>query len=860
MFAWGSVSVSSAAEVSVDAQPSSDGSGVGTPAVGRDAVTTRFEDHCFDCHGYGESEGGFSFEQLAEGRYGDQTLAKWEAVWHNLRSETMPPADYDRPDPQVRTDLLRWIQNDVFRLDASDIDPGKVVLRRLNRNEYRRTVRDLTDVDLDVRELLPADNTGYGFDTIGEVLTLSPVVLERYIEAASEVVRKAIPADGPSHAEHRLDGWNWYRNRPFGDKLQKALPFEKDQRLWQSVRVPEQGRYRFVLRWTLDNGWVETEQAADVTVSMMHPDASEPLKDDASLRKASDDEIDQWALSGKRILETEAKFEGGSAGVRTIELDLQPGTHWFFIDMRPTNRDTKAKREGEDDARYGFYPNETKLVGPLRDDALEYTSKQRKILFNGPPSPTETKGDLRKRAREVLQRFATHAYRRPVDDRTLDRLTDVVMSVVAQKGRYEVGVAEAVKLVLVSPRFLYRIEVARDEPLDRSDVGNCAVPVDDYTLASRLSYLLWGTMPDITLMEIAGKGELHDRLDEQIDRMIDQHWRLRDGIEDFVGQWLQVRNVDQAEPDPRAVLRTRDRREAYRVFNYKVQRAMKEETYEMFKYLVTNDRPVHELLNADYTFLNEPLAEFYGIDGVDGSDMRKVELPKDSHRRGILTHGSVLLLTSNPTRTSPVKRGLFVLENLLGSPSPPAPPDVPELEDSAKGDLENASLRAILERHRSDPACASCHSRMDPLGLALENFNALGQFRKEAFPPSEKWWQDKDAKKVPVDAAGTLMTGESFSSVSELADVLANQRRDDFYRCLTEKWLTFALGRGMTYRDVTTIDRIVDELKAGDGRTRTLIKAMVRSVPMTHMRRSDDETMNDPKANLAMSSLQQDAE
>ena len=842
------------------AEPSAEPAGDRRSLVDAATVTTRFEDHCFDCHGYGESEGGFSFEQLADGKYGDQTLAKWEAVWHNVRSETMPPADYDRPSPQVRRELLDSIQNDVFRLDDSDIDPGKVVLRRLNRNEYRRTVRDLTDVDLDVRELLPADNTGYGFDTIGEVLTLSPVVLERYIEAASEIVRKAIPEHGPSHAEHRLDGWNWYRNRPFGDKLQKALPFEKDQRLWQSVRVPQDGRYRFVLRWTLDNGWVETEQAADITVSMMQPNASESMKDDEALRKASDDEIDVWASSGDEILKTEAKFEGGQPSVRTAELDLRKGTHWFFIDMRPTNRNPKAKRDGEDDALYGFYPNESKLVGPLRDDALEYTSKQRKILFNGPPSPGESMDELRKRAREVLRRFGTAAYRRPIDDPTLDRLTDVVMRVVEEKGRYEIGIAEAVKLVLVSPRFLYRIEVPRESSSSPSDGVASSVPVDDYTLASRLSYLLWGTMPDITLMELAGKGELHDRLDEQIDRMIEQHWRLQDGVEDFVGQWLQVRNVDQAEPDPRAVLRTRDRREASRVFNYKVQRAMKEETYAMFKHLVTQDRPVHELLNADYTFLNEPLAEFYGIDGVDGSEMRKVDLPKDSHRRGVLTHGSVLLLTSNPTRTSPVKRGLFVLENLLGSPSPPAPPDVPELEDSAKGDLENASLRAILERHRADPACASCHSRMDPLGLALENFNALGQYREAAFPPSEKWWHDKDAEKVAVDAGGTLMTGESFSSVSELADILANERRDDFYRCLTEKWLTFALGRGMTYRDVTTIDRIVDELKAGDGRTRTLIKAMVRSVPMTHMRRPDVPPQSDSEANLAMSSSQQGVE
>lgn len=640
----------------------------------------RFEDHCFGCHGDGGEEGGFSFDQLAAGDYGDQTIHKWETVWENIRAETMPPSDEQQPDAAQRAAWVDWIQADVFRLDKSRIDPGKVVLRRLNRAEYGETVRQLTDVDAKVDDLFPADDTGYGFDTIGEVLHISPVLLEKYLAAAEQIVADAIPTDGPT-------------------------------------------------------------------------DGDAP----------------------------------------------------------------KYKRGG-------------------------------KILYNGPPPADAEEVLLDEMTGQVIRRFATRAFRRPIDDPTVDRLCDIARQTRQIPGnRYEHGIAAAAKLVLASPRFLFRVE--KPLPADQlarvpdgfptSPLGE---PIDDFSLATRLSYFLWGGPPDEALMDVAQRGELRENLGAEIDRMIKQDWRLRVGVGNFVGQWLKTRDVHAVSIDVRRVLAFRGDDSD---FPWQVREAMKRETETMFRFMIEENRPAHELLNADYSFLNDRLAKFYGIDGVNGNEMQKVDLPADSHRRGILTHGSVLLVTSNPTRTSPVKRGLFILENLLGTPAPPAPPNVPSLEDSQSGEMKDASLRQVLEQHRRDPACASCHQRMDPLGLALENYNAIGQYRDmELGMPG---WRGRDPEPdKPIDPKGVLMTGEKFESVVELADILANERRDDFYRCLTEKMLVFALGRGLTYSDATTVDKIVAEVKADDGKMRTLIGAIVRSVPFTHQPKPESVASRTP--------------
>ena len=387
----------------------------------------------------------------------------------------------------------------------------------------------------------------------------------------------------------------------------------------------------------------------------------------------------------------------------------------------------------------------------------------------------------------------------------------------APKAKFEDGIAHAATAILASPRFLFRAET-QPEP----DNPGKIVPLDEYALASRLSYFLWSSLPDAELLELAEKRELRANLKEQVDRMLADPKATR-FVENFVGQWLQTRDVEGINIDPRRVLGIRDLSESFKVFGARQRRAMRLETEMLFSHLLKENRSSLELFTADYTFLNESLAKFYGIPDVKGEIMQRVSLPPDSHRGGVLTHGSLLVVTSNPTRTSPVKRGLFVLDNFLGTPAPPAPPNVPTLEEAKKGGKKNMTMRETMIIHREKALCASCHARMDPLGLALENFNAVGMYRAEE-------------NGQPIDTAGKLITGETFSTVGELSKILATSRREDFYRCITSKMLTFAIGRGTEYYDAPTIDRIVADLEKDGGKLRTVIHGIVNSAPFQKRR------------------------
>lgn len=799
-----------------------------SPLVTVDQLRQRFSAHCFDCHGDGEAQGGFNFETLADGGYGADTLRRWEAVWQNLRSETMPPADMDHPDPAERADWIAWIQNDIFRLSPDHIDPGQVVLRRLNRNEYRTSIKQLTGVDLNVQEILPADDTGYGFDTIGEVLSLSPVVLEKYIQAAQDVALQAIPLAGPSPPITNLPGWEWKVDHPEGDSFHQGLSFDRRRVVVHPVKIEQAGDYTIRIGTHLENAWTKTAQAADVRLYVL-----------SNVAKTTDEVLAQ--IDGDEPVSSgQIDFAGGADGGFEVTRHFEPGTVWLAVEFHPTSSDASAGQADAGPVNYQFSLRDSQLVGPLAPEHWQYTQQQSLILFNGAPPQQESSADRERRTEDVLRRFADRAFRRPIDQPTLDRLVTVASQLSDEPGkRYEDGIAQAVKLILVSPRFLYRTEQARDPELT-----GLAIPLDDYSLATRLSFFLWGTPPDDTLLQLASEGRLANELDSQIDRMLADEWKLRAGLSNFVGQWLQTRDVHEVAVDARHIMGIQSQGEADQKFDWQVRQSMREETERLFEYLITANEPAERLLNARYSFLNKRLAEFYGIPGVEHDDLRRVELPADSHRRGVLTHGSVLLVTSNPTRTSPVKRGLFVLENLLGTPAPPAPPNVPQLEASAEGvDMRTASLREILERHRRDEACASCHQRMDPLGLAMENFNAIGQYRQFDFPPRyDGWWKEDPVPTGPeIDGSGTLMTGESFSSVDELADILAVDRKLDFYRCLTEKWMTFAIGRGITYRDATVIDQIVSQVQADDGRMQTLLRGIVHSPAFTHTRGREEQ-------------------
>jgi hypothetical protein len=384
---------------------------------------------------------------------------------------------------------------------------------------------------------------------------------------------------------------------------------------------------------------------------------------------------------------------------------------------------------------------------------------------------------------------------------------------------FEQGIAQAMVAVLASPRFLFRIE--ESDPKTPKDAAFAYI--DEHALACRLSYLLWSSMPDEELLRLAERRELRANVKAQVHRML-KDARAGELSRNFAGQWLKARNVDHVPLNAPVILK-QEGSSAKVTLDTELRKAIRLETELFFDHIARTDRSVLELIDSDYSFLNEPLANFYGISGVEGKEMRKVSLPKGSPRGGVLTQASVLMVTSNPTRTSPVKRGLFVLDNFLGAPSPPPPPDleIPNLDQAAQKAKGEPTMRDLMAKHRSTPLCASCHARMDPIGLGLENFNALGMYR------------DKEHGQ-PIDTAGKLITGESFTNIRELKSILKDSRRRDFYFCLTEKFLTYALGRGPEYYDVETIDRIVEQLERDQGRFSTLLTGVIESAPFQKRR------------------------
>jgi len=463
-----------------------------------------------------------------------------------------------------------------------------------------------------------------------------------------------------------------------------------------------------------------------------------------------------------------------------------------------------------------------KVQGPLSEVHWTTPENYARFLPDG-PSPSEPAA-REAYAEKVLRSFATRAFRRPVEEVRLKQLVRIARETYTADGRsFEEGVGRAMMAVLASPRFLFRVE----EPEAKQAKGGVA-PVDDYALASRLSYFLWSTMPDDELMELAGRGALRTNLRAQVDRML-KDAKAQAFIKNFTGQWLQARDVESVPINARVVLGPNGpsamKNQQGRIeFDGTMRRLMRNETEMYFEHVIREDRSVLELVDSDYAFLNERLASFYGVPGVKGDSLRLVKLPADSVRGGIITQGTVLAVTSNPTRTSPVKRGLFILENILGTPPPPAPPNVPDLEESKeKFKGREPKLSEMLAVHRENKLCSSCHERMDPLGLAMENFNALGG------------WRDTDAGQ-PIEAAGQLVTGEKFADVREMKKVIARERATDVYRCLTEKLLMYALGRGLEYYDTQTVDAIVARLQQENGRMSVLLHGVVESVPFQKTR------------------------
>ena len=799
--------------------------------------------YCYDCHGDGMSKGKVAFDEF---KTHDELASKhdlWLAVLKNVRAGVMPPEKKPHPSAEEKKVLEQWIKKASFRIDPANPDPGRVTVRRLNRIEYRNTIRELLGIDFNTETEFPPDDSGHGFDNIGEVLTVSPMLLEKYITAAKSIVESTIPAVSRVVREEVINGkqFTGEANVDAGNGG-LALSYYKPATVKKTVRAEKPGKYQIVVDLS------ERERFVDGQF------------DYNKVRVL-------FKVDGQQRLSEEYLWQGGKTySLKVDEQWPEKTDHELSFEIVPLTPDEKQVRSRE--IRINFVT----LRGPLEKEHWGRPKNFDRYFSKDAPDGEAAR---RKYAAEILQKFADKAFRCPVDKTTVTRLAGLAESVYSQPGKsFETGIQQAMIAILASPRFLFREENIREV-----SPGQRYAEVDDYALASRLSYFLWSSMPDDELFKLAAKNELRANLKAQFQRMLADE-RSSQLVRNFTGQWLQARDIDgviidaravlgrEEEADPRSEklrerfreLRNRNeeelsaeekkelenvRRELFRnrrgpraELSGEIRQAMRRETEMLFAYIIKNDRPLTELLDSDYTFLNSRLARHYALPEVQGDEMRLVKLPEGSPRGGVLTHGTVLAVTSNPTRTSPVKRGLFVLENILGSPPPPPPPDIPALEDAAKLFADRTpTLRETLELHRSKALCSSCHSRMDPIGLGMENFNALGMWREQE-------------RKQPLEIGGKLITGEEFKTIQELKRILVENHQSDFYRCLTEKMLTYALGRGLEYPDVQTVDQIVDRLVENGGHPSALLLGIIESAPFQKRRNLEQNSKWEQRADL----------
>ena len=725
------------------------------------AIQAFFTAHCYDCHNAQMVSGNLNLEAERTTAAVLQQRDHWELVLSKIRSGEMPPKGMPRPTEAERNAVVYWLENLFERADQqAKPDPGRVTARRLNRSEYANTIRDLLAVDFRANQEFPVDDSGAGFDNIADVLTISPVLMEKYMNAAERIAARAIGADPlpkkPLEAE--------YSRRASNLRQLDASTVEATH------RVEWDGEYtiRFGLRGE------RSADAKPVTLGFY---------------------MDGKLLHTKSV---ETKPSGlvyfNPYSEEELRLFLPEGDHSFraaFINDEFVK--TLDRKDLYDEKKNKFFGSMI-FVGPFPSKTEKPSRK--KILVCDPNTGVTC-------VEKIIATLAHRAYRRPV---TKSELASLLKLASTAKGggseglTTEQGIQVAIQAMLVSPHFLFRIE--RDlAPTDPTRIHK----ISDLELASRLSYFLWRSMPDDELLGLAEAGKLRAPavLNAQVKRMLadEKSAALADN---FAGQWLETRNLDVVKPDP----------QKFPEWGPELRDAMKTETRLFFEAILRENRPLSEFLDAKFTFLNERLARHYGIAGITGADFRRVELASDQ-RGGILAHASVLTVSSYPTRTSPVIRGKYLLENILGAAPPPPPPNVPTLNEEAVGNA--GSLRQQLEKHRTNPTCASCHSRMDVLGFGLENYDAIGR------------WRTVDGK-FPIDASGTFPNGKSFATPAEMRTLLKGEL-PDFARCLTQKMLTYALGRSIERYDRKTVNDINRKLAASDYRFQTLIYEIVQSLP-----------------------------
>ena len=785
-------------------------------------VRTFIVENCAGCHGGDLKSGGIDLDTLRTAQSVVDNREVWELVHEKIRTGEMPPKGIPRPDPESVKAIIHWLELEFERADRLiKPDPGRVTARRLNRAEYNNTIRDLLGVDVKPAEDFPQDDSGYGFDNIGDVLSLPPVLMEKYLTAAEQVARLSV--FGPDALKPTL-----YRPRlTRGRIVPSPKPLLEYDRTGLSLPNAVHFRYRFP---------ASAEYNLRAFLGGVRPLGSDPIT------------IGLW-IDGR--LEKSLEFD--PVGVASFSDDVQDfggmtkdfrsritaGDHWIAVTIMNLYEGLPVSYDGPNPSKRPPPPplefRPPKNAPPQR---IEFLRKQfearraRKTPANearitnvevggpydqvmGPASASLEKiytcGHFDGQhqagcARKVITDLARRAWRRPVRSAEADKLLGLMAEVRKTGDSFEDGLVVAIQAMLVSPHFLFRIE--QDRPATAS-AGS--FPIGQFELASRLSYFIWSSMPDAELYRAAERGTLRRPavLTAQVRRMLKDP-KSSAIVENFGGQWLELRKLESFKPDA----------ERFPEFDEYLRMSMRRETELFFENIVRNDLSLVDFIDAKYSFLNQRLADFYGIAGVTGPEFRKIQLGDNPQRGGVLTQASVLAVSSYTTRTSPVLRGKWILENILNAPPPPPPPDVPNLDDSKVG--ATASLRQQLEEHRKNTVCASCHARMDPLGFGLENYNAIGA------------WRTLDGK-LPIDASGVLPDGRTFKGPAELKSILVSDR-NSFAEGLTEKLMTYALGRGLERYDRPELKRISKQLTADNHRFSSLVLGIVNSLPFQQRR------------------------
>ncbi|MCB0825630.1 MAG: DUF1592 domain-containing protein [Armatimonadetes bacterium] len=720
------------------------------------SIKPLIDEYCATCHVGEQAPGKLDFDSYKGLAAILDNQKKWDQVVLNVRSEVMPPPGMPVPSKADRDKLVDFIQR-AFSSNCNLENVGRVTIRRLNRTEYRYTVQDLLGLDLDVTRDFPSDNVGYGYDNIGDVLTLSPLHMEKYMKAAEDLSKAAIQITTPKNMVAEFHKATLPENARLGNS--------------EEIFFFANGRVNFNF---------PVEEAGDYMLTIVA--AGTPAGPDLP-------ELTYW-LDGVQQAPMKVPAVPAKPGTYRVPLTLRGkptqigvgflNDYYAPNDPNPNNRDRNL-------IIYSM-----RLDGPDRS-TIQPSESHRRIIYGRIANGTEMM-----MGGQFLRRFMTRAYRRPATEEELSRLMVLFKKVLDSGDPFERAMQVCVQAVLVNPNFLFRVE------LDDVARNGASRQLNDFELANRLSYFLWSSMPDDELMQLATTKTLSqpDILDKQIARMMADPKAAR-FAENFATQWLQIKRIEVSSPDP----------ELFPGFDSALQDSMIDEAVSFFGDAVRNNRSISEFITSDYTFLNSRLARHYGIPNVSWNEMRRFNV-KEYNRGGLLGMGAVLTVTSNPNRTSPVKRGKWVMEQVLGTPPPPPPPNVGVLADD-KATITTKNMRERLEMHRKDPSCAACHKPLDAIGFTLENFDAVGK------------WRDKDGV-FEVDNKGEMPDGTKLDGVTGLRRLLID-REDDFVRNLCEQMMIYALGRGMNASDKCQIDLLVERVQKKGGRMQDLISEIVNS-------------------------------